>query len=103
MVRQQKVDESGAVGTPLYFSPEQMQHAKDDKKAVNYDTIGEKVDIYSLGLILLELSCDISTTHEKHSSFIQVKEMRRLPSKLQKTLVGKIIMNLTEVKPEKRP
>ena len=89
-----KIDQSGAVGTPLYFSPEQMQHAKDSKSIVNYAELGEKVDIYSLGLILLELSSDISTTHEKHSSFIHVKEMRKLPpsSKLDKSIVGKIIL-----------
>jgi hypothetical protein len=51
----------------------------NNKMKVNYAEIGEKVDIYSLGLILLELSSNINTTHEKHSSFIYVKEKRKLP------------------------
>ena len=46
---------------------------------VNYAELGEKVDIYSLGLILLELSTNINTTHEKLSSFNFVKEKRQLP------------------------
>lgn len=80
----------------------QLQNAK---LKVNYAELGEKVDIYSLGLILLELSCNITTTHEKLSSFNLVKEKRRLPPvlNLKGSVEGEIIMALTEISPEKRP
>lgn len=77
----------------------------NNKMKVNYAEIGEKVDIYSLGLILLELSSNITTTHEKLQSFSCVKERRKLPlgSKLQGTIEGQLILALTEVIPEERP
>ena len=41
------------VGTPFYLSPEQQQEKQYD----------EKVDIYSLGLILFELCSNFKTSH----------------------------------------
>lgn len=41
------------VGTPFYLSPEQQQEK-------HYD---EKVDMYSIGLILFELCSNFKTTH----------------------------------------
>ena len=46
---------SAKVGTPFYLSPEQ----KEDK---GYD---EKVDIFSLGLILFELCSNFKTMHQR--------------------------------------
>ncbi|CDW72224.1 protein kinase domain containing protein [Stylonychia lemnae] len=105
MQKQTSQDQSGAVGTPLYFSPEQLQSLQNTKLKVNYADLGEKIDIYSLGLILLELSSDITTTHEKLTSFNFVKEKRKLPpnSNLQGTVEGDLIMKLTQIAPEKRP
>lgn len=65
----------------------------------------EKVDVYSLGLILLEMSSVISTTHEKLINFSSVKENRELPSSsnLAGTSEGDLIMLLTQVDPALRP
>ena len=77
----------------------------NNKIKVNYAELGEKVDIYSLGLILLELSTNINTTHEKLTSFTFVKEKRQLPpgSNLKNTTEGQLIMKLTQINPEDRP
>lgn len=68
--------------------------------------IDEKVDIYALGLILLELSSNVTTAHEKITSFSLVKEKRQLP-KQNKTLAsqveGELILALTEKDPRMRP
>ena len=66
--------------------------------------ISEKVDIYALGLILLELSTNITTTHEKQTTFKLVKEIRKLPSTFSGvSLEGELILRLTEKDPQCRP
>jgi serine/threonine protein kinase len=79
------------VGTPLYFSPEQTSNKKIPNE------MQHKIDIYSLGLILLELSVSITTTHEKLKSFYQVKEKRMVPegSKLDSHIEAEMILELT--------
>eukprot|EP00347_Sterkiella_histriomuscorum_P009058 403342686 len=102
----ESANESGAVGTPLYFSPELTQQLKNRNFKINYAELGEKVDIYSLGLILLELSSNMSVTyHEKMTMFSMVKDQRKLPpkSKLTGTVEGEIILALTQINPESRP
>jgi serine/threonine protein kinase len=72
------VDLSGCVGTPIYFSPEQNAQYNGNKgEVVELDS---KIDIYALGLILLELALNITTSHEKMTSFNDVKVLRRIPS-----------------------
>lgn len=90
------------MGTPIYLSPEQVALGKDPSKAAEID---EKVDIYALGLILLELSCNITTVHEKLSTFNLVKDKREFPNwaKLKDTIEGKLIIELTQTDPSKRP
>jgi hypothetical protein len=58
-----------------------------------------------LGLILLELSTSITTTHEKLSSFTDVKEKRKFhnSSNLLGTIEGDLILLLTQVNPNHRP
>ena len=51
-------------------------------------TFDDKVDIYSLGLILLELTTTIKTTHEKLNIFDLVKSKRKLPKNLENTIEG---------------
>ena len=50
----QQVSFSGQAGTPLYMSPEQLEHTR----------CTEKVDIYALGVIYFEMN--YVTVHEKH-------------------------------------
>lgn len=64
------------MGTPLYFSPEQSEQYMNSKIKREVD---EKVDIYALGLVLLEMTYSITTTHEKFNSFNYVKDKRLLP------------------------
>ena len=60
--------------------------------------------MYSLGLILLELSCNITTTHEKMTTFMSVKQKRELPSNdLKDTIEGELILSLTQEDPKMRP
>ena len=97
---------SGCVGTPLYFSPEQSMQYYGGKNKTHHE-LDEKVDIYALGLILLELSTQsTATSHEKMSTFNFVKEKRRLPphsKHLAGTVEGELILLLTEERAESRP
>lgn len=78
MQRKQPVDYSGVVGTPVYFSPEQDKLRNDKRYAGDYSEIDEKVDVYALGLILLELSFNIGTIHERYSIFENLRENHKL-------------------------
>lgn len=60
---------SANVGTPFYLAPEQ-------ETSTIYD---QKVDIFPLGLILLELACKFATDHERFSTFKKIRENRGLP------------------------
>eukprot|EP01022_Parablepharisma_sp_SALTPOND_P000974 TRINITY_DN105366_c5_g1_i1.p1 TRINITY_DN105366_c5_g1~~TRINITY_DN105366_c5_g1_i1.p1 ORF type:complete len:828 (+),score=56.80 TRINITY_DN105366_c5_g1_i1:4867-7350(+) len=80
-------------GTRLYLSPEQLA-------GKTYD---EKVDIYSTGLILLELCCLFGTEHEKYMAFASLKEKRVVPRELQGTEEGILILKMTEENPKDRP
>ena len=93
---------SGIVGTPMYFSPEQQDAVYGKTKGGAVD-INQKIDIYALGLILIELSADITTQHEKQQTFKLVKESRKLPSSILGTIEGRIILHLTEKESNKRP
>ena len=53
--RSYQVSFSGQAGTPLYMSPEQLEHTR----------CTEKVDIYALGVIYFEMNCVFQTDHEK--------------------------------------
>lgn len=83
------------VGTPLYLAPEQ-------KKNPNYN---HKVDIYPLGLILLELSLNLATTHEKIATFTDIRLHGRLPEGLEASfpIESKLIKWLVSEDPNSRP
>lgn len=82
------------VGTPLYLSPEQAD-------GIFYD---EKVDIFSIGLILFELCHKFSTNHEKLLGFANVRN-GILPAQLVKEMPyeASIIKKLTQKMPGDRP
>lgn len=60
----QKTEHTQGVGTSLYSAPEQ-------RKQVLYDN---KVDIYSLGVVLTELTCPFSTAHERIGELLKLRE-----------------------------
>ena len=82
------------VGTPLYLSPEQAV-------GVVYD---EKVDIYAIGLTLLELWYNFSTHHEKLMGFENIKK-QKLPQSVEENMKDEavLIKILTDPDPSKRP
>jgi hypothetical protein len=62
----------------------------------------EKVDIYSLGLILLEISTDIDrmTYHEKNATFDLLKKDRTILSNHNlENFEKELILALTEIEP----
>lgn len=83
------------IGTPLYLSPEQ-------ERGEPYD---ERVDIYSLGLIIFELYCIFSTHHEKHKRFIDLKRSGAIPQLMEREypLICELITMLTNPKLNERP
>jgi serine/threonine protein kinase len=82
------------VGTPLYLSPEQAE-------GIFYD---EKVDIFSIGLILFELCYKFSTNHEKFIGFSRLRK-GEIPEELENTMKYEtsILRKLTNYKSSKRP
>jgi serine/threonine protein kinase len=56
------------IGTASYAAPEQI-------RSKHY---GTPADIFSLGLILLELSCDFATQHEKLHNFQQCRDHQKI-------------------------
>lgn len=83
------------IGTSLYAAPEQLNN--------NY--YDNKVDIYSLGLILLEMICPFKTRMEKYEVQNDLKHKRELPIvfKSQYPLLNELILDMTEYEPSKRP
>ena len=86
---------TSAVGTPLYQSPEQ-------REGKNFN---EKVDIYALGLILFEMCNKFGTEFERRSELHKLRTERKLSKafKRQFCFESNLILQMIEVKPEKRP
>lgn len=61
------------VGTPFYLSPEQQQEKQYD----------EKVDMYSIGLILFELCSNFKTTHQKVKAHQDLWDSKILSEQIQ--------------------
>eukprot|EP01017_Pseudomicrothorax_dubius_P042222 TRINITY_DN6861_c0_g2_i1.p1 TRINITY_DN6861_c0_g2~~TRINITY_DN6861_c0_g2_i1.p1 ORF type:complete len:678 (-),score=130.01 TRINITY_DN6861_c0_g2_i1:103-2136(-) len=87
---------TSGIGTPLYFAPEQA-----------YKHYDQKVDIYALGLIYLELSVRFQTAHEKHMVFKRLRSGGPLPELLSGDprlhLQKAIIQRLVAKSPQERP
>jgi len=82
------------------LSPEQILLEQNPLQVIS-----EKVDIFALGLILLELNCNLKTFSEKVFCFDSLKEKGKLPSGygLESLVEGNIITALTKVDPSERP
>lgn len=91
---QDKAGLSLKVGTPLYLSPEQAE-------GIFYD---EKVDIFSIGLILFELCYTFATNHEKIMGFADLRR-GELPKELEENMKYEavLIRKLTQNTASKRP
>lgn len=83
------------VGTPLYQSPEQIKNSP----------YNEKVDIYSLGLILLEICSFFRTYHERKLCLENIREKNIIPEKIKDTYIleSQLIMQMTSSSPKDRP
>lgn len=62
-------DLSFDIGTPLYTAPE----------IISNQEYNEKVDVYSLGIIYIELLCSFRTQHERLNHLMQIKNTGVLP------------------------
>mmetsp|Transcript_21748 Transcript_21748/g.21465 ORF Transcript_21748/g.21465 Transcript_21748/m.21465 type:complete len:434 (-) Transcript_21748:43-1344(-) len=82
------------VGTPLYLSPEQ-------EDGLFYD---EKVDIFSIGLILFELCNKLVTNHQKIQGFQDLRN-GYLPEEVEENMKpeAKLLLKLTNTDPSQRP
>lgn len=85
---------TAGVGTASYAAPEQ----------VNSRDYGTKADMFSLGLILLELLCCFSTEHERLMTFRECRQSRILPKELSGfSVASDIILSCTDPNPDARP
>ncbi|GAX20246.1 eukaryotic translation initiation factor 2-alpha kinase 1 [Fistulifera solaris] len=85
---------TAGVGTASYAAPEQVSSRE----------YGTKADVFSLGLILLELLCSFSTEHERLLTFRDCRQGRKLPTELSKYKVAsEIILSCTNSNPDLRP
>jgi len=82
------------IGTTSYCAPEQ----------VNSGYYDERADIFSLGLIILELFCVFGTGHERILTFQKCRE-GHLPDHLVQKFpaVTELILSCTNTNPSKRP
>lgn len=82
------------VGTPLYQSPEQIEGNAYD----------EKVDIWSLGLIFLELCYLFKTKQEKRETFINIRVHKKYPKKIKEKYLHeyRLIKQMTSRNPNDR-
>jgi serine/threonine protein kinase len=85
---------TAGIGTASYASPEQVKSR----------TYGTTADIFSVGLILLELVCCFETEHERLHNFQQCRN-QRLPSSIHDNYpeIASIILACTRADPCQRP
>src|SRR5581483_6432989 len=86
-------------GTFLYAAPEQL-----NKRNYNY-----KVDIFALGLIVMQFQVNFSNENELFNAIKLLREKRKLPQsfedlKLDQLIIEKVlILSMTEIDPKLRP
>lgn len=99
---------SSVAGTQAYMAPEIQKHYLDGTLPEKFTdvSINIKQDIYSLGLILYQLSFKITTAQQWSKVSKVLKHERRLSLVEDHTIRQKeheIILKMTEPKPEDRP
>src|SRR5207249_12085338 len=82
---------TGKVGTEIYAAPEQFRT----------NVYNQKADIYSLGIILLEMIYPMETAMEKHKTIENLRREDLLPEELhlRYPIEAKWIRYLTDVQP----
>jgi len=85
---------TAGIGTASYAAPEQLERCD----------YGKEADMFSLGLILLELFCVFGTEHERIDTFRQCRS-QSLPSWLSQDYpnVADVILNCTHASSAERP
>jgi serine/threonine protein kinase len=83
------------IGTTQYAAPEQLNNVYYDKK----------VDIYSLGFILLELVYPFKTRMERQDVHYNLKVKRQISQEFRNKYIdiSEILINMTDLDPSKRP
>ena len=85
---------TAGIGTASYAAPEQLKSEK----------YGKEADVFSVGLILLELFCSFGTEHERIHTFHDCRRQTLPPWLLEKYPdVSSIILRCTQSDPAKRP
>jgi serine/threonine protein kinase len=85
---------TAGVGTASYAAPEQVASRK----------YGTKADIFSLGLLLLELLCCFSTEHERVLTFQDCRHRRVVPKELEAfPVAAQTILRCTDPDARVRP
>jgi serine/threonine protein kinase len=85
---------TAGIGTASYAAPEQLESR----------TYGPEADVFSMGLILLELFCCFATEHERIHTFHNCRR-QKLPSWLLEKYseASSLILKCTQSNPAKRP
>ena len=86
---------TAGVGTASYASPEQVETK----------TYGTAADIYSLGLILLELFSNFTSEHERAKAFHDCRHNREIPPSMKRYYpeVSALILACTQTDWNRRP
>lgn len=79
------------VGTPGYVAPEIKEG----------NAYGAAVDVYSLGIILMEMFTKPSTRHER-SLFLSQLHEQRSASFIENPTIAELVLSMTEPNPAKR-
>jgi translation initiation factor 2-alpha kinase 4 len=82
------------VGTYFYRTPEKNTQFND-----------EKVDVYSLGIILFEMWCRFQSSHERVKLLMQLRQVNKFPKKFEEChpRSAALIKWLLDPDPQKRP
>lgn len=95
--------ETHKMGTPLYISPEIEKHDPHSNSKIEYTN---KVDIYALGIILLELLTNFFTFHEKKLKINELVNKEMVPVELTQGTYkhfGNLLIKMTNSSPTNRP
>lgn len=92
---QAPIELTEGVGTASYAAPEQ----------VTTRTYGKRADIFSLGLILLEMMCCFTTEHERLQTFYDCRHRQVIPEWISQEypMAAKAILDCTNPSPALRP